>query len=130
MRHYPGSPWIVRHLLKPRDRLSAIELHPRDSAGLKTTFEGDFQVRAIELDGWLALGAHLPPKEKRGVVLIDPPFEAGGEFERLVDGLVRAHKRFSGGIFALGIRSRTGRRCAASSKRCARPAFQRYCGPN
>ena len=66
-----------------------------------TIFEGDIQVRVTKLDGWLALGAHLPPKEKRGLVLVDPPFEVAGEFERLVDGLVRAHKRFSGGTFAL-----------------------------
>jgi 23S rRNA (adenine2030-N6)-methyltransferase len=55
----------------------------------------------IELDGWLALGAHLPPKEKRGLVLIDPPFEKEGEFERLVDGLVKAHRRWPSGIYAL-----------------------------
>jgi 23S rRNA (adenine2030-N6)-methyltransferase len=98
---YPGSPLIVRHLLRPQDRLSAIELHPQDFQRLKTLFAGDFQVRAIELDGWLALGAHLPPKEKRGLVLVDPPFEQAGEFERLVDGLVRAHRRWPGGIYAL-----------------------------
>jgi 23S rRNA (adenine2030-N6)-methyltransferase len=99
--HYPGSPLIVRHLLRPQDRLSAIELHPQDFQRLKSLFAGDFQVRAIELDGWLALGAHLPPKEKRGLVLVDPPFEQAGEFERLVDGLVRAHRRWPGGIYAL-----------------------------
>jgi 23S rRNA (adenine2030-N6)-methyltransferase len=101
MRHYPGSPLIVRHLLRKQDRLSALELHPQDARLLAEVFEGDFQTRVTELDGWLALGAHLPPKEKRGLVLIDPPFEIGGEFDRLVDGLTRAHKRFSGGTFAL-----------------------------
>lgn len=101
MRHYPGSPLIVRHLLRRQDRLSALELHPRDAQLLADVFEGDIQVRVTKLDGWLALGAHLPPKEKRGLVLVDPPFEVAGEFERLVDGLVRAHKRFSGGTFAL-----------------------------
>jgi len=55
----------------------------------------------IELDGWLALGAQLPPKEKRGLVLIDPPFEEEGEFSRLVDGLRKAHRRWPGGIYAL-----------------------------
>jgi 23S rRNA (adenine2030-N6)-methyltransferase len=98
---YPGSPLIARHLMRKQDRLSAIELHPKDVARLKTLFAGDFQTRVIELDGWLALGAHLPPKEKRGLVLIDPPFEEEGEFERLVDGLQRAHKRWPGGIYAL-----------------------------
>lgn len=101
IQKYPGSPMIARHLLRTQDRLSAIELHPKDVAKLRTLFAGDFQTRVIELDGWLALGAHLPPKEKRGLVLIDPPFEEAGEFERLVDGLIRAHKRWPGGIYAL-----------------------------
>lgn len=98
---YPGSPLIVRRLLRKQDRLSAIELHPEDFQQLKALFAEDFQVRVTELDGWLALGAHLPPKEKRGMVLVDPPFEKEGEFGRLVDGLVRAHRRWPGGIYAL-----------------------------
>jgi 23S rRNA (adenine2030-N6)-methyltransferase len=98
---YPGSPAIVRHLLRKQDRLTAIELHPEDSAELGALFEGDHQVRIIELDGWLALGAHLPPKEKRGLVIVDPPFEQSGEFGRIVDGLVKAHRRWPGGIYAL-----------------------------
>jgi 23S rRNA (adenine2030-N6)-methyltransferase len=99
--HYPGSPVIVRHLLRKQDRLTAIELHPQDAKRLEQRFAGDYQVRVITLDGWLALGAHLPPKEKRGLVLVDPPFEAEGEFERLIDGLLRAHRRWPGGIYAL-----------------------------
>jgi 23S rRNA (adenine2030-N6)-methyltransferase len=98
---YPGSPLIVRRLMRPQDRLSAIELHPQDFRRLKNLFAGDFHVRTIELDGWLALGAHLPPKEKRGLVLVDPPFEQEGEFDRLVERLVRAHRRWPGGIYAL-----------------------------
>jgi 23S rRNA (adenine2030-N6)-methyltransferase len=98
---YPGSPMIVRHLLRRQDRLSAIELHPEDAERLKGVFDGDFQTRVMQLDGWLALGAHLPPKEKRGLVLVDPPFEVAGEFERLVDGLAKAHRRWPGGIYAL-----------------------------
>lgn len=101
IRYYPGSPKLARHLMRKQDRLSAIELHPADVRQLRTAFEGDFQVRVIELDGWLALGAHLPPKEKRGLVLIDPPFEAEGELDRLVDGLARASRRFPGGTYML-----------------------------
>ncbi len=98
---YPGSPKLARMLLRPQDRLSAIELHPDDAHELARLFEGDYQVRVTELDGWLALGAHMPPKEKRGIVLVDPPFEIEGEFDRLVHGLAKAHKRFSGGTFCL-----------------------------
>jgi len=100
LRHYPGSPLLTRHLLRKQDRLSAIELHPQDAKKLSKLFDGDYQARVIELDGWLSLGAHMPPKEKRGVVLVDPPFEIAGEFDRLVDGLVKAYKRFPGGTYA------------------------------
>ncbi|MHB2265701.1 23S rRNA (adenine(2030)-N(6))-methyltransferase RlmJ [Aliihoeflea sp. PC F10.4] len=101
LNYYPGSPAIARHLLRPQDRLTAIELHPADAKVLKDRFTGDYQTRIIELDGWLALGAHLPPKEKRGLVIVDPPFEKEGEFDRLVDGLAKAHKRWPGGTYLL-----------------------------
>jgi 23S rRNA (adenine2030-N6)-methyltransferase len=98
---YPGSPLLVRKLFRLQDRLSAIELHSEDVKSLGALFAGDIQVRVIHLDGWLALGAHVPPKEKRGLVLVDPPFEAEGEWERLVEGLVKAYRRWPGGIYAL-----------------------------
>ena len=100
LAEYPGSPLIARRLLRKQDRLFAIELHPEDAAALKALFAGDVQVRVMELDGWLSVGAHLPPKEKRGLVLIDPPFEEPGEFDRMVDALTRAHRRWPGGVFA------------------------------
>ncbi len=101
LARYPGSPLLTRRLLRKQDRLTAIELHPADAASLRQLFAGDYQVRMIELDGWLALGAHLPPKEKRGLVLVDPPFEQAGEFDRLADGLAKAHRRWPGGTYAL-----------------------------
>jgi 23S rRNA (adenine2030-N6)-methyltransferase len=87
--------------MRRQDRLSAIELHPEDAEALGQLFAGDVQVRVIHLDGWLALGAHVPPKEKRGLVLIDPPFEEAGEWKRLTEGLVKAHRRWPGGTYAL-----------------------------
>lgn len=101
IQRYPGSPRVTRHLLRKQDRLTAVELHPQDAARLKEEFAGDFQTRVIELDGWLALGAHLPPKEKRGLVLIDPPFEQEGEFTRIAARLQKAHARWPGGIYAI-----------------------------
>lgn len=98
---YPGSPIVARHLMRRQDRLTLVELHPQVAAVLKGRFTGDQQVKVIELDGWLALGAQLPPKEKRGLVLVDPPFEVAGEFDRLLDGLARAFRRWPGGIYAL-----------------------------
>lgn len=101
LRFYPGSPLITRMLLREQDRLFALELHPNDAAALRENFAGDIQVRATELDGWAALGTHLPPKEKRGLVLIDPPFEEKGEFGRIVSRLEKAWQRWPTGIFAI-----------------------------
>lgn len=101
LRFYPGSPLLARQLLRPQDRLFAMELQPEDETTLGKLFAGDIQTRVIALDGWLALGSQLPPKEKRGLVLVDPPFEEAGEFDRLVDGLLRAHRRFPSGLYAL-----------------------------
>jgi len=98
---YPGSPLIARKLLRRQDRLSAIEKHPEDAERLREVFSGDHQARVMELDGWLALGAHVPPREKRGLVLVDPPFEEKGEFERLAAFLAKAYRRWPGGIYAL-----------------------------
>lgn len=100
LRFYPGSPLITRSLLREQDRLFALELHPADAQALRENFAGDFQTRITHLDGWAALGTHLPPKEKRGLVLIDPPFEEKGEFTRMAQGLVKGHRRWPGGIFA------------------------------
>ncbi|MEX3008251.1 23S rRNA (adenine(2030)-N(6))-methyltransferase RlmJ [Hoeflea sp. TYP-13] len=101
IERYPGSPKLVRALFRKQDRLSAIELHPQDAERLKLLFEGDYQTRVTALDGWLALGAHLPPKERRGLVLVDPPFEKEGEYDRLVDGLARACGRWQSGSYCL-----------------------------
>jgi 23S rRNA (adenine2030-N6)-methyltransferase len=101
LARYPGSPLIARKLFRPQDRLSALELHPKDARELGKHFEGDVQARITALDGWLALNAYVPPKEKRGLVLVDPPFEEPGEWERLVDGLTKAHKKWATGLYAL-----------------------------
>ena len=100
LRFYPGSPFITRHMLREQDRLMALDLHPEDAEALRQNFAGDIQTRVTHLDGWAALGTHLPPKEKRGLVLVDPPFEEKGEFNRMAQGLEKAHKRWPGGIYA------------------------------
>jgi 23S rRNA (adenine2030-N6)-methyltransferase len=100
LRYYPGSPMITRHMLRSQDRLMALELHPSDAWALRKNFADDFQVRVTTLDGWAAMGTHLPPKEKRGLVLVDPPFEEKGEFTRMAQSLEKAHARWPGGIYA------------------------------
>ena len=113
IKSYPGSPLITRRLLRKQDRLFAVELHPEDAAELRQLFAGDIQTRVLELDGWLALGAQLPPKERRGLVLVDPPFEEPGEFERMADALAKAHHRWPGGVYALWYPVKNAREVAA-----------------
>lgn len=114
---YPGSPALIRALMRPQDRLSAIELHPADYETLAARFEGDHQVRVTHLDGWLALGAHVPPKERRGLVLVDPPFEVAGEYERLADHFAKARRRFPTGQYCLWYPKKAGAPIGAFHRR-------------
>jgi 23S rRNA (adenine2030-N6)-methyltransferase len=101
LRIYPGSPLIARHLLRAQDRLIACELEPRAAAMLKATLRGDARAKALTIDGWTALSAYLPPKERRGVVLIDPPFEEANDFMRLSGAVETAQRKWPSGIFIL-----------------------------
>ena len=98
---YPGSPTISRALLRPDDRLVCCELQPEEAAALRRCFAGDPQVAVHARDGWSALTALLPPAgAKRGLVLIDPPYEAPGEHARVVEALATVARRFATGIAA------------------------------
>jgi 23S rRNA (adenine2030-N6)-methyltransferase len=97
---YPGSPAIARGLLRPDDRLICCELHPEDAASLRRRFAGDPQVAVHHRDAWETLGALLPPQQRRGLVLIDPPFEDRQEFVTLAHGLTTGWQRFRTGVFA------------------------------
>jgi 23S rRNA (adenine2030-N6)-methyltransferase len=100
-RRYPGSPRLVRAALRPGDRFIACELHPEDALALRREFAGDRAVEVRQADGYKALKALLPPIERRGLVLIDPPFEAADEFERLLRALRQAVRRFATGCYAV-----------------------------
>ena len=101
LRHYPGSPRLVRAALRPGDRFVACERHPAEALALKREFAGDRAVEVRQADGYHALKASLPPPERRGLVLIDPPFEAADEFERLLRGVRHGLRRFATGCFAI-----------------------------
>src|SRR5579883_3039836 len=98
---YPGSPAIAQALLRPQDRLALCELHPEDRAALVAAMGRDKRLAIVELDGYVALNAWLPPKEKRGLVLIDPPFETPDESKRVVEALARALHKWPRGVYAL-----------------------------
>lgn len=101
LRFYPGSPLLARRAMRPGDRLVLAELHPDDVRLLKGNFAGDPQVAVHHRDAYEALKALLPPPERRGLVLIDPPFEIGGEFTRIRRGLAQALKRWVAGTYVV-----------------------------
>jgi 23S rRNA (adenine2030-N6)-methyltransferase len=98
---YPGSPLIARALLRPMDKMILTELHPVDAITLKNEFKNDKQVAVHLLDGYQALKAFLPPDPRRGLVLIDPPYEVKNEFNILLKSMKMALSRWSSGIFAI-----------------------------
>ncbi|WP_424628049.1 23S rRNA (adenine(2030)-N(6))-methyltransferase RlmJ [Bradyrhizobium sp. SYSU BS000235] len=119
---YPGSPLIARALLRPQDRLVACELEPTARKHLIRALHRDPQGRVVDLDGWTALPAFVPPNERRGLVLIDPPFESRDEFTRLADGFAAAHGKWPTGIYMLWYPIKERRAVEALADRVARIA--------
>lgn len=101
LRFYPGSPWVARRLLRAQDRMLLCERQPEQYAQLKAEFARDDQVAVHERDGYEALKALLPPKQRRGLVLIDPPYEQATEFDDIVRGLDAARERWGTGVYAV-----------------------------
>ena len=101
LKLYPGSPALIQAGLRQQDRLIACELEPKAAATLARHLRGDRRIKAIEIDGWTALSAYLPPKERRGLVLVDPPFEEDNDFRRLAEGLALAYGKWATGIYML-----------------------------
>ena len=99
--HYPGSPALVRALLRPQDRMTLCELHPEDVQVLRRHFRQDQQVAVHHRDGYEALGGLLPPTPRRGLVLIDPPFERRDEWQAMAAAMATAWKRWPTGSYAL-----------------------------
>jgi 23S rRNA (adenine2030-N6)-methyltransferase len=101
LRLYPGSPLIVKALLRRQDRLIACELEPSAAASLESVLRGDARAKALAMDGWMALFANIPPKERRGLVVIDPPYEESIDFARLSETLAQAHRKWANGVYLL-----------------------------
>lgn len=100
-RIYPGSPALARAWLRAQDRLIACELEPNAERALSGHLRGDGRIKCLAIDGWTAWGAYIPPPERRGLVLVDPPFEQEGDYRRLVRGLETALRKWATGIYAL-----------------------------
>jgi 23S rRNA (adenine2030-N6)-methyltransferase len=100
LRAYPGSPLIAAGLLGDEDRLILAEIVPAEAAALRHLFRHDRRVDVHCRDGWEALGGLLPPTPRRGLLLVDPPYEAPDDFRRVVAGLVLARRRWPVGVLA------------------------------
>jgi 23S rRNA (adenine2030-N6)-methyltransferase len=98
---YPGSPSIIRELLRPADRAIFLEKHPEDGLLLEERFNTVQTTKVLRQDGWTALPGLIPPRERRGLVLIDPPYEEPGELDHAISRLQRATAKWPTGIFAL-----------------------------
>jgi 23S rRNA (adenine2030-N6)-methyltransferase len=123
LARYPGSPLLARRLMREDDRLVVNELHPEDRAELEALFARDAQTKVLALDGFTALKALLPPKERRGVVLVDPAYEVPGELERLVQGLKEIERRFATGTILLWYPIKDTLQIAAFRKQIAELGF-------
>jgi 23S rRNA (adenine2030-N6)-methyltransferase len=98
---YPGSPEIAVRMMRPGDRLIANELHPDDHALLAAQYQRDRRVFVTQIDATACVKGNCPPTERRGLILIDPPYEQPGETEKAARMLAEGLKRFSTGIFML-----------------------------
>ena len=114
---YPGSPILAQALLRPQDRMICCELHPRAYAELAAALGRDRNAKAILIDGYTALKAFVPPRERRGLVLIDPPFERRDEFDRMAEAALAAWRKWKTGIYALWYPLKDERAAAALAGR-------------
>ena len=96
---YPGSPAIAQALLRPKDRIALCEAHPEEKEKLVAALGRDPRLSIVDTDGYVALNAYLPPKERRGLVLIDPAFEEPNEASHVEEALARAIRKWPTGAY-------------------------------
>ena len=96
---YPGSPAIAQTLMRAQDRIALCEANSDEREALIAALGRDRRLSIVDTDGYVALNAYLPPKERRGVVLIDPPFEAPDEASAVERALERALRKWPSGTY-------------------------------
>lgn len=126
---YPGSPWVAATATGPEDRIACCELEPGEHAALRALMAGDPRVAVHRRDGYEALRALLPPTPRRGLVLVDPPYEAQlAEFDTVLSGLREAMGRWPQGVYALWYPIKQRRELHGVMRRLARlPATSILC---
>jgi 23S rRNA (adenine2030-N6)-methyltransferase len=125
LKLYPGSPALMQHWLRPQDRLIACEREPDAARALAGVLRGDKRAKALAIDGYTALNAYVPPKERRGLVLIDPPFEQVDEVASLAQGLAGAQRKWPTGIYVLWYPIKDARESESFARRLARLGIPR-----
>jgi len=125
LRIYPGSPALVRAWLRTQDRMIACEREPGAARALTAQMRADTRIKTVAIDGYTALNAYVPPKERRGLVLVDPPFEQADEFDRLGDALAAAHRKWPTGIYLLWYPIKDARATLTFFRRLARLGIPR-----
>lgn len=101
LNYYPGSPIVALHFLRAQDKAWLYELHPQDAYALEDSIKNHRRVKIFNEDGFTGLPALLPPASRRCLVLMDPSYEIKRDYDLVVEALIKAHKKFSSGIFAL-----------------------------
>jgi 23S rRNA (adenine2030-N6)-methyltransferase len=122
---YPGSPRTFQALMRPQDRATFCELHPEAFAELRAIFRRDRRIACLNLDGYTGLSAGVPPKERRGLVLIDPPFERTNELDLAWNALQSAYAKWPTGIYALWYPVKDVRTIASFVKHIAETGVRR-----
>jgi 23S rRNA (adenine2030-N6)-methyltransferase len=122
---YPGSPRIVQALMRPQDRATFCELHPAAFAELRANLRRDARLACLTLDGYTGLNAGVPPKERRGLVLVDPPFERTNELDLAWNALQSAHAKWPTGTYALWYPVKDTRTIASFVKEIAQSGVRR-----
>jgi 23S rRNA (adenine2030-N6)-methyltransferase len=101
LERYPGSPWLARSRLRKEDSAYLFELHPAEHRTLAQSFADDPRVTVQRADGLEGAIGLVPPPQRRGLVLVDPSYETKDEHRRVVDTVVKAHRRFATGVYAI-----------------------------
>ena len=101
LRYYPGSPAITQHLIRPDDRMVLCEMHSSEFPRLERLFSDDRRIQTHKQNGYQGLAAFLPPRERRGLVFIDPSYEVKQEYSQVVEEIKKAYRRWSSGIYAI-----------------------------
>lgn len=122
LARYPGSPALIAGALRPQDRALFVEMIPAEARALERDIESRGRIRTGVGDGYAALKAFLPPEERRGLVLIDPPYESPDELKNLVRAFTDAYRRWASGTYAIWypIRSATERNAVHARFRALR----------